>query len=115
MKHIEGKVGWYHGNSADLAKRCSPDFIPMPMGREEVEKYAMIIKERNNSYMVMISNMEKRSSEQQYNTILTVTGSQEQRTKEIIDELAGKTGIEMRPAPDWLMERQRTALRIFGF
>lgn len=105
---IDVRVALYNGNLGELIKRYSPDFIPFPEGRVDVEKYALPVREGSTSYMMMVSK--DAAPHVDYNVMLTVIGDRISRCREISHEFETKTRLITRAAPVQLIELYRRIL-----
>ena len=95
------RVGYFPGDLGDLLSRHSDEFFPIPLGFNDVHKYASVRREGQESYITMVSNNDLQPP---YNMLITVFGPRKERTKEIVEEFAMKTELLTDPAPDALVE-----------
>jgi hypothetical protein len=97
----EVKVCVYDGELEGLIKKYSKEFTAVPAGDPGVQKYVLFKEEVMSSYLIMVSKGAM-CPEYNYNTIATVTGAEERTAKKIMQEFQKKTGLEMKPAPEFL-------------
>jgi hypothetical protein len=83
------------------------DFIPLLVGRTDVEKHGMIIREETGTYTLLVSKSNKPISG--FNVRISVTGPKKERTYELIQEFQNTTGIKTRPAPQYVSEAALTS------
>lgn len=102
--YTEVRVGNHEGDLGELVSKYSSDFIHTPLGRSEVDKYALTRKEDNDLYLLMISQSAIKNEEYSYNMIMTVMGPRQARVLELMQELQKSLGIETQPAPEFLKD-----------
>jgi len=105
---IEARVADFTGNIEDLARRYSPHFFALPIGRPDVRKYALLIREGPLSYQMAISTNPGRTNG--YNFMITITGLRLDRCLELADDFQRKTSLPLRPAPEPIMALYRRLL-----
>ena len=102
MPHTEIRVSTYDGSLEELAQRYSPNFIQMPAAPWVKAKLGLCLREQDNFYLLMISQGVTPNTAYNYNVMMSVTGTNDVRTRQIAEDFFKKLGIETRPAPDFL-------------
>jgi len=109
--HVETRVGNYPGNIENLAKQYSDGFFSLPLGRQDVHKCGLFMREEKDSYLLMISNCDTPCPD--YNTIVTVFGPNEQRVTQIMHDFESNVDVEIKEAPDYLKEQNEYLMKLF--
>ena len=99
----EVRVGNYEGKLEELVKRYSNEIIPVLGSNAQLQKYALIKVEETGLYIIMISKGSEQNSD--YNIMASVTGTEKEKTQQLMQELQIKMGIKLRAAPYWLEKR----------
>ncbi len=110
--YSEMRAGSYSGDVAELARRHSDKFIPIPLGSADVDKYFMLLKEDVNSYVLMISNSNARD-DPEHNIRMSVFGTNEERVKQLMQDFEGDIGIKTEPVPEYLQEEIEKSKALF--
>jgi hypothetical protein len=108
------KVADYTGELTDLIRRYSEDFSLMPLGREDVNKYALLVRETHGSYLFMISDRDPDIPTPGYDIIMTVMGADRERVGQLMHDLENRLGIETRSAPQYVEDRMQSLMRLLG-
>jgi len=110
------EVGNLKGDLESTLKKYSNEFIPIPGIREDVTKYMLQRREGENRYIMMVSKNENPPCmiKKDYDFMISVQGTNENRAKEMIIEFREKTGIQTRDAPKHLHDLFDNINRLFG-
>jgi hypothetical protein len=96
--YTEVKVGNYEGELEELIKRYSDNFLKLAVGYAAVKKYAVVEKENGSSYIMVISQYPT-TTFKDYNMIISMTGPNEERVKQLMQKFETKGKIGMRTPP----------------
>ncbi len=110
---ISARVGYYLGDVRDLMRKYTSDYFRVPSPRTGLKKFATIVREGGESYNILMSNEETPPNVPitEYSFMVTVIGDREERTREIMDEVEDAIGIELRPAPEFILENFKDILK----
>ena len=114
--HCEPRVGNYNGDIGELARQYSKDFMPIPIGRPEVHKYGLIIREPPAFYLLMVSNSDYKGEPDNpayYSVIATLLGKDKERVKELMKDFEKGFALNLRQAPNFLREQNETLAVVF--
>jgi len=101
--YTELRVANYSGKIKDLTSYYPfDDFIPVTVGRTDVEKLGMIFTENDERYVIMISKSFAKDCG--FNTRISVAGPRKERVNELIEEFQKKVGIKAKPPSKYLRE-----------
>ncbi|MBW3003022.1 hypothetical protein KY328_01010 [Candidatus Woesearchaeota archaeon] len=110
----ETRVATYLDSIEDLIKRYSNDFIQTEVGREDVIKYRLPVRERDKTYLLMVSKCldAVALAQNDYNVIVTVMGERK-GAKRVMRGFQKKTKLQTRLAPEHLNETFRLLAAMF--
>ncbi|MFZ3077734.1 MAG: hypothetical protein WA139_04720 [Candidatus Aenigmatarchaeota archaeon] len=109
----EIKVAEYSGSIEDLIGKQPYKFFNVPIGRNDVTKYASVIREGNDSFVLMISRTGENFRNKDFNIEMSVQGAKESRVKEISKDVQERMGIETRQAPPYVYKNAEIFQKVF--
>ncbi len=109
--YCRARVSDYSGDIEELAKKYSKDFVHLPVGREDVDKYALCMKTKAGLYVLMISHCDLPNPD--YNTIMSVMGPRPKKVKRLMVDWKTKSGVKTRRAPKHLDDVFQDIARYF--
>ena len=113
------KIGIFDGDLESTVMKFNPKIMCMPLGSQEVIKYALY-EESPEPYLLMISQQKQKLSSYigniLHNTTLTITSDSEKLNQKIYENFEQKTGISLLDAPEEyarLMKNIGSAFSVF--
>lgn len=100
--YTEVRISLYSGDIGQVVRKYSDKFMPWPFGRPDNPKLLLPWKEGDDFYHIIVDQSETVVPHYNYNIIVSVTGTKEERTKQIMGDLEEKLEIKLREAPDFL-------------
>jgi hypothetical protein len=98
MMHSSVRVGVCFRDVGELIRKYSEKAICIPHSKKDTRAYGIYLEEDDGPYYVFIHEYLQTGFRDDFNVIIGIIGTGEERTEEIMREIGEKTGIITKPA-----------------